>query len=625
MKVTFAIRILAVVISGALPAAAQYYTVNLDGSAGLGTNFLGTRYDQDSSSASSWYRFVTLNSYGTVYDPRLMTYSFGFSHSGSDSAAGVADFQSLGLSYNGHFSFLSGRSFPFQVYFSRSSNDHGGFLIPTVTDHIRRWGVRGGYNNRRIADFNYEFGAVGTETEARGLETSYTNDSRFFSVAARRNLKGWNLQVSDSWQKNRSNFIGNNTTQNILTGSAERRFARDKVLTSFNAGRFSYRSNMTAESNGSVFEHANGLVMWKINDRLDANFNGSFNRNTFNVLQVLSEVASTSPSAVVNHTSAASQGYGFGGGLGYRVTKNLTVGAAVNAARNSLPPELESQTDSGLDAIVGSLGTTFSAGYHRRLWKLQYNGGGRFGRQQFDTRDGQTPVSNTYNFYNSVSGGNERVVNFSFSQSWAKTHVPLFFGLSDNTQNQFAVRFHTRRWRFVSLRGHFSWQMTSHDIRTGHWDGSVKNLGLNAGLPAYKLTFSFTQSFSSTEQLFGLLDLITSSPGTPQPTPLPPRFLSREVISGGNNSQFSVNWNPRTDFGLTGRWGRNAYNFRVEDKTSTDSHHLDLVARYKFGRFTFYGGMSRSNWQTSGSSARQNWNSLFGSVQFPFHLLGRGI
>lgn len=607
-----------------LAARAQEYTTNLDGYGGLGVQALQGSFGPAHTSAMDWFRYGGLNTFGFVYDPRLATYSFGVSYNASNASSDTTNFRSGGLGYNGQVSLLAGRSFPVQAYFSRSNTDFGSYLLPTLTTHVNLWGIRGGWNNPAVANFTYDFGKSSTSTEGRGLATSYATDNTFFTLGATRKLKAWDLRLQDSWSSSRSSFTSGKASSNLLVGSGWRTFAGDKVRTELTAERSSYDSSSSDGSNGSTITQFTGDVQWRVTKKLEAGLDATLMRNSFNSLAALSQVNGVPSQAPA--VTEPSTGIGIGAGLGYAVTNNLTVGGSAGLSHNSMPAATQqSLLDAGLLVVTGSRFAGGNAAYRRRFWKLEYGTGGRYNRQDYTTVGRQSPATNSYSFYNRVSGGNARTIAFSVSQTWSKNSVSQFLTLNDSRQDGFTAEAHTTHWGFMDLQGHLTWQTMSFVSGNANWNSTLKNAGVAVNLPKQKLNLAFQQSFSDSNQLLMFLNAITpqgllpGEPGLP-----PPDLLTPTIINAADTTNLSVVWSPSLTWGVTGRVGRSSNSFLLNNKSWTGSRHFDLQGYYKFGRFTFHGGFTRTNWNASGMTNGQMWNMVTGSVQFPFHLLGNG-
>src|SRR5574341_2426427 len=109
----------------AAPASAQQqdarWLLHLNGGAGFGFNWAGTTAGDFDNTYRDLGGDVSFDANGYLYDPRLVTYSAVFSWNRFTSGLDQGSSTSQGWNVNAGLSFFSERSFPFTIFYSRSS------------------------------------------------------------------------------------------------------------------------------------------------------------------------------------------------------------------------------------------------------------------------------------------------------------------------------------------------------------------------------------------------------------------------------------------------------------------------------------------------------------------------
>jgi hypothetical protein len=309
--------------------------------------------------------------------------------------------------------------------------------------------------------------------------------------------------------------------------------------------------------------------------------------------------------------------------VNYRLTHDLSLFAAGDYSHSGIPSsQLSGQTTAVLETLASSSTTAGGGyGYTHQLWKLAFDSTGSVMGQFFNTVAGPPAQGVGYNFANSLRGGNRRKVEIKLSQLYNKQTNPIFFNIVGTTIQQEGLEFRTDYFRFVSLQGQASLGRTTLNMVGGNQDLHNNSYSLTADFPSRKLHLFASKSDADALSAYFQPGSTLLQPGGStggEPLPIVNPFVASYVAS----ERAGVGWRPGSNLEIEGSYSQQRFLFTTSTNTLDHFDQVNVVVKYKFGRFTLYGGYGR------GLSELPNTNQLvsryFIRVRFPFHVFGRG-
>lgn len=615
-------RLLAIaawVLLAATPALAQqqHWGLHLNGWGGFGFNWANSSTEQMDNLYRDLGGDISLDASGFVYDPRLVTFDTIFSWNRLNSSLTQGNSGSSGWNLSTGLSFLSERSFPFTVFYSRTNQNAESDLFPLYTTINTQWGIRGSFKRPgSLGNFFYNFtnGSNRSDlSDGAAIETRYRN----LSVSWNRPLKGWDLHAGADFNRLNNDSLVYSQNTRTFTFDAGRNFGeRLRLDTNFMHSRFSFQDENSGSSDTGVTTAVANLT-WKHTSKLDSYYSAAVSLNGVNAIRLESETGGGSNplpfSPIVSNSSAQN----IGAGMTYRATENLTLQAAAGFSHNSLPglTNLTLEQQSSLTTGVMNAGGGYS--YRHTLKKLLFHSSGTVALQRYSMLNGLNYGSGVgYSLENGLSGGNPRTLRFSGSFRLAHRNNPVFFNASSTTDTALSGHLDTQRLKLFQISLTANYSMTDLELVGSKLNLTRTSYTVMATRPKLSLYYSRTSS-NGNERFFSLLPLQT--PQARAQAAIVPDPLLRFVATELSGQRLGVVWRPKSNLLVEGRYDDSDYVFTQLGGTESRYKHFDVLATWKVGRFTVFGGFGHLSNATQ--TFGQDTNRVYVRVRFPFHIL----
>lgn len=563
-----------------------------------------------------------LDATGSLYDPRLVGYNFSSFWDGNNTSVDQGRARSNGLSFNGNFSFLPERPFPFALTFSRNHSNTSGSLLTPFSYTNTLWGLRGEVKTPRIALISYSLGFSKTENDVAGGQVFNTR-SRFANITATRNLLGWQMRLSDDYLNVNSSFSNYRDRTNTLSLDASRAFGerlRAEVMAFYSA--FNFRDLSGANTSDSSVMMVNGNLTWKHTEKLDSFYGFNYSRNAINTLRLLATANGSNVNLPFNPLTLDSASENLSVGANYRPTGNLTLNAGMSYSHNGLPAQTLTTLPTEVRQAMATdlLNARTGYGYRHRIWKLEYLSNATLDWQHFTLNTGSGESGLGYSLDNGVTGGNVRKLRFATSFRVSRRSNPIFFNVVTSSDRRATLKLDSEYLRFVKFQGIADVGTTILDLAGSTISLDTSNYMLSAAFPKQRLNVFASRGVSSSLERFLGPDSILFQPGggTGQ-VPIPPGLLNPLIYSDVASQRAGLGWRPRQNLEVEGRYSKNRYLFTFLDQVENTYNQWDASLHYKFGRFTITAGYGRANGQAFHYDNRVN--RLYFRVRFPFHVL----
>lgn len=608
----------------ASPVGGQRHSLRVQGHGGFGFSLTGTG---TSENISTGFRNlggdVGLEASGYLYDPRLVNYSTHLFWTGQNFSLDQGSSRSSGLNLGVGFSFLSLRAFPFSIYYARGTTDAGGGLASPFTTTTTRYGLRGELRAPRFAYIHYNFGLSRNDNDlADGGRLRFA--SRFANVTASRRLRGWELRAVNDYQRASSSFA--NTRDWINTSSLDvTRLFDTRVSASFGVSHslFDLRDLGSGVGSRSGVTSAAANLSWNHSAKLNSSYQFNLTRNAVNTLRLLGNSSGLPGGALafddsrINSTTES-----FGATLSYRPASNWSFSAGTNYMHSGFPPERAAELPAETRSLLatGVFGANGGGRYQRKLGRLNFHTSANLHWQRLNLIERAGDSSLGYGAEAGVSGGDVRRLLYTAAYRYNRRTNPVFFNVLTSNDHRITLRLETRYFRFVHLQGTADIGRSQLDLLRSALNLDRSSYSLSATFPAQRLSmFASHGNSNSAERLFGADSVIFEPGGSTGGVPLPSDLFIPLVYSDVSTDRVGALWRPRRNLQMQGRYSRSRYEFLSSLGSLNHYGQFDVLAEYKFGRFTLYGGYGRA---TSDSRTRdQHTNRLLFRVRFPFRLL----
>ena len=605
-------------------AQGSRHSLRLNGWGGFGFGYTNTESGDGQlfgSSSRDLFGEFGVEAGGFLYDPRLLNYTFSSFWDGNNTSIDQGSALSRGLSFNGSLSFIPERSFPFTFYFSRSHSSNSGSLIPPYSTNNSLWGLRGELRKPRLALISYNLGLGKSENDLPTGE-AFNTKQRFANLTATRKLFGWDLQLGEDYLRSSSTFSSFLQRNNTLSFRAGRDYGgRIRVDLGASYSAFAFRNLRSGSSSDSSVTLVDGSLLWKHTEKLDSSYSFSISRNAVNALRILTS-ANGEPGIPLpfNAQVADTTTESFAAGANYRPTSRWSFNGHFNYSHNGLPEAaLASLPPSARNAFTTSLlnlGGGYS--YRRKVWKLDYHNAGSVSWQHFSLASGGDDSGVGFTLENGASGGDLRQARFSASYRYSRRSNPIFFNVVTNSDHRVNLKLETARWSMFVLQAIAEIGKGRLELAGSNLDVDVRNFMLSAS--RRRLTIYASHSASSSEELFfGPGSILFQPGGSTGRLALPAPLLNPLIFSDVTSDRVGVNWRPRNNLQIEGRYSRSRYDFVSLNELENRFRQFDITVQYKFGRFTMLGGYGRG----SAEAARFNrhLDRVLFRVRFPFHIM----
>jgi len=600
--------------------------LQLSGFGGFGVEHTGIQ-DSDGTSVHTSERDLFgelgLTGSGYLYDPRFISFSGSAVWDGGDVTVDQAGTHNSGLLYNGTLSFLSDRSFPFGIYFSRARLNTGDTLEPPFTNTYTTYGINGQIRKPWLPSIAYNVGANDSANEVVNGQTFYSK-SRFADVTATQRVNGWDMRLSDNYWRLSSDFTSTLDSLNTLSYETAKSFG-DRVRLDLSAFRSTYdlksTDNEGASSTNSDVFLASANLTWKNTSKLDSYYFANYSRNAINSALLLTDVTGAGglPLAFNPQSVTSSSGTG-GAGASYRATSDITLSSSVSYTDNGLSSQDLASLSAAARATVAtdSLTTTAGYDYHAHLSRLGFENGVYLIWSHYALASGNGESSMGYNWFSTLSGGDPRLVRASVTYRSSDQANPVFFNLLETHDQHVLVKLDSNHFRAISLSGLGEYGTTSLFANGYHINLDTYNYQLSGTLRTLSLSAARGIS-NSAEALFGSSSILFQSGGSTGGVPISGALLNPLLLSDINFTRLSAIWRTSRKLQMESHYWRANYVFSFSGPTNNRTRQFDVDAQYQFGRFTLIGGYVKAD-----SSAFDFTNRLgryFFRVRFPFKIL----
>ena len=611
-----------------LPAMAQNpsrFVLHMNGWGGFGFGWTGTDW---SGSGDTYHDLNTdfgLDANGYLYDPRLVDYDVSVAFDRGAFAVDQGSSSVNGLNVSGNLSFLPDRSFPFSVYFSRTNSGYNSDLIAPYSDVQRLWGFRGAIKNLPVGLINYNFSSGETDSTVSGGPT-YQDRYRTADVSLTRNLGGWQLRAGDDYNWSSNNISDFTQSNNTILADASRTFHGDHIRVDVNQlySTFSFTQAGGGRSSDSTLA-MNATMSWKHTEKLDSYYNFTLAHNAINELGLLTTLNNVPNPLPFNPLISDTTTENFGAGLTYRLRSNLTLGAAFGYSHNSAPLPSSLSPNVLPSFTTGSMNVGGSVSYRRKLWKLTYSNASTVALQRFSTLAGGSLSSGVgFSLDNGISGGDVRTLHFTASYRYAHRSNPVFFNASTTTDNLLSGQVESSFFRFAHLQAMMDYGTTEIDFFNSNL--RLHRTSFMVMATRSRLSVYFARNASdSNDRFFGPDSLLSQQQqqqnSSTQQNLLPP-FFNPLVLTEINSTRLGVMWKPKTNLQVEGRYAKYDDLFLLPQQTDYRYSQIEVLAAYKFGRFTLYGGYGHATSSGGlGTPFEQHVNRVLFTVRFPFHIM----
>ena len=623
MKRSLAIAVIALglLVQTAVAQDPSRFVMHMNGWAGVGFGWTGTNWSGLGDTYQNFNTDFGLNANGYLYDPRLVDYEVSLAFDRGAFSVDQGSSNINGLNVSGTLSFLPDRSFPFSVYFSRTNSAYNSDLFSPYNNVQRLWGIRGAIKKLPVGLINYNFSQGDTESEVRGGPT-FQDRYRSGSVSLSRKLAGWELRAGDdyNWSSNNiSDFTQNNNT--ILV-DASRTF-RDRIRVDVNQlySTFSFQQAGGVRSDNSTFA-VNANMSWKHTEKLDSYYNFTVAHNGVNELGLLTTINNVPNPLPFNPLISDTTTETFGAGASYRMRPNLTLGASFGYSHNSAPDPRFLSPDVLPSFTTGSMNVGGSVSYRRPIWKVTYTSSNLVMLQRYNTLAGGNLSSGLgLSLDNGISGGDVRKLHFSASYRYAHRSNPVFFNASTTTDNLLSGQLESSFFRFAHLQAMMEYGTTQIDFFNSNLRLHRTSFMVMASRSRLSVYFARNAS-TSNDRFFGPDSLLTKQQDSSQQQNLFPPFFNPLVLTEINSTRIGVMWKPKTNLQIEGRYAKYDDLFLLPQQTEYRYSQIEVLAAYKFGRFTLYGGYGHAT--SLGGLAtpfEQSVNRVLFTVRFPFRIM----
>ena len=564
-----------------------------------------------------------LDASGYLYDPRLANFNFTSFWDGNNSSIEQGRAHSNGLNYNGNLSFIPQRSFPFNVFFTRSHVNTTGSLIPAFATTSTIWGLRGEVKQPRLALISYSLGFGNTENDLPNGEFFDTRQ-RFANITATRKLQGWEMRFADDLLQTKSTYSNFLDRTNTLSADATREF-RQRIRVDVNAlySTFKFQDLSATNTSQSNVALLNGGASWKHSERLTSYYAASVSRNAINALRLLSNANGSPIELPFNATAINSMSENFSAGANFLATKDLTLGTSTTYTHSGIPEaSLASLTDVARRALTtGSLTTGGNYSYRHKLGKLEYRSLGTLDWQHYNLLSGPSQGGIGFSLDNGIAGGNVRKLRFNTSYRYSDRTNPIFFNIAKNTDNYVNVRLDSEYFRFVNLQAMADVGKQRMELVNSNIHLDRNSYMFSASFPKLKLNAYATRGASnSLERLLGLDSLLFQPGGSTGGAAISADLLNPLIFTNVVNERAGLGWQPRRNLEIETRYSKYDYFFTFGQGSENVYRQFDTTVAYKFGRFTIFVGYGRALGEAFQYDNRVN--RFYFRVRFPFHVLG---
>jgi hypothetical protein len=608
-------------LGGATVSAQQ--PLQVAGYGGIG--FASTQYQSPGVPNQQWNQLTTelgLAAGGYIYNPALVNYDLNVAWDGNNTSVEQGTARSNGLQYNGNFSFLPDRPYPFSVYFQRDRIYDGGSLLPALSTLNTLWGARGQIKEPRLAMIFYDFGLGKTQNTLPG-QAFFDTNQRFANVGATRKLEGWDLRMGDNYLRISSTYSGFFTGINTLSADASRRFG-DRIYVNLNAMDVDFHSRFqgSASPSRSNVIILSGNMTWKHTPKLDSYYNFNVARNAENTLQLLLAANGQSvPPATAGPTSLNTISESSAAGLNYRPLSGLSLTGGVMFSQTGIAQQaLEGLTSSEQNAFVKQvLGATASASYHHKFWKLDDVNTDSVTLQRYALEGGGKDSTVGYNLENSLRGGDIRKLRFNASFRYLSQTNPIFFDVLTEVDRRATLRLDTDYFRAVRLEG--SADLGSTDMNLLGSNIKLDTSSYSASASLKRLTLYASRGLSnSADLLLGENSILNQPGGSTGGVEIPSSLLNPTVFSTVLSKRVGLNLRLRENLHIESRFTDYSYLFTYQGATSNLFKEFDTIVYYKFGRFTVIAGYGNGN--SLAPSFNQHAVQYYVRIRFPFRVFG---
>ena len=626
MRARLAIAVVALGLL-ALPAMAQNpsrFVLHMNGWSGFGFGYTNSTWGDLGDSYQNLNTDFGVSANGYLYDPRLVDYDVAVAFDRGSFAVDQGSSSTNGLNVNGNLSFLPDRSFPFSVYFSRTNSGYNSDLVTPYNDVQKLWGFRGAIKNLPVGVVNYNFASGETDSTVTGGPT-YQDRYRTGDVSLTRNLWGWQLRVGDDYNWSTNNISDFTQSNNTILADASRTF-HDRIRLDVNQlySTYSFQQPGSTQSDNSTMA-LNANMSWKHTEKLDSYYSFSFAHNAVNELALLTTINNVANPFPFNPLVSDTTTENFGAGASYRMRPNLTLGASFGFSHNSAP-EAGSLAPSVLPSVTtGSMNAGGSVSYRRKLWKLMYSTSSVVMLQRFTTLANTNLGSGLgFSFDNGISGGDVRRLHFTASYRYSHRSNPVFFNASTTTDNLATGQVETAFFRFARLQAMADYGTTEIDLFNSNLKLHRASFMVMASRSQLSVFFARNSS-SSNDRFFGPDSLLVQQEqqqNSSQQQNLIPPFFNPLVLTEVSSTRMGVVWHPRTNLQVEGRYAKYSDVFLLPQQTAYNYSQIEVLASYKFGRFTMYGGYGHAT-SLGGltTTFNQSTNRILFTVRFPFHIM----
>jgi len=609
-----------------LLAQAGEQPLQLSGFGGFGVEHTGIR-DSDGTSVytgeQDLFGELGLNASGYLYDPRFISFSASALYDGGDVTVDQTGTHNTGLLYNGSFAFLSDRSFPFGIYFSRERLNTGDTLVPPYSDTYTTYGIDGQIRKPSLPAISYNLGANESADEVVNGQTLYSR-TRFADVAATQRIAGWDMRLSDNYWRLTTDFTSTRDSLNTLSYNAARSFG-DRVRANLSAFSSTYNlqsnDNQGASSTKSNVFLASANLSWKNTSKLDSYYFADYSRNAINSPLLLSQsTGATGLPLAFNPQNATSNSGTAGAGANYHATSDLTLSSSVSYTNNGLSSQdLASLSAAALATVfTSSLSTTVGYDYHAHGSKLDYDNGFYLIWSRYAVASGGSEASLGYNWFDTLSGGDPRRVRASVTYRTSDQANPVFFNLLETHDQDVAVKLDSNHFRAISLSALGDYGTTGLFANGYHISLDTYNYELTGTLRTLSLSAGRGIS-NSAEALFGSNSVLFQPGGSTGGVPISGSLLNPLLLSDIDFTRVSAIWRTSRKLQIESHYWRAKYAFNFLGATNNSTRQFDVDAQYQFGRFTLLGGYVKAD--SSAFDFNDRLGRFFFRIRFPFHIL----
>jgi hypothetical protein len=606
--------------------AQEGHSLRINGFGGFGYGFTQTSSTGSTFSTRDLGVDLGVDASGFLYDPRLLGYNFNAFWGHNNNAVDQGSSTSRGLELASSVTFLPTGAYPVSFYFNRGTNNSGGELAPTLSDRYTSYGLTGAIKKPKIATITYNLGTNRNDNEVFGAANDFVTVNRHGDIAANRRLAGWDLRLGESFNRTNSEFASFLQSNNEIDFQASRQFL-EKIRVDLGASDSTlnfkdYGPNTNPQSQDNV-ALLNANVSWKHTKKLDTNYQFSYDRNTVNVIQLLSLHTGVTNPLPPQPLFQKSSSENAGAGISYRAASNVSLHGNASYSHNGLPEQTQNQPQQVLSTITTGV-FNVSGGYHYRhpLWKLIFDHGADLGWQHFALFTGGSDSGLSFSLDNRLSGGDVRRVQFGVYDRFSRRANPVFFNLLKNTDNSAGVNFASNYLRFMDLQGSAEYGITHLDQSSSNLDLKRENFSFSAALPRQKLSLYASRiAMSSDELLFGPGSLLfqLQPGGATGAIQIPAQLLVPNILSETNSDRIGLNWRPKSNLEIESQYSKSTVLMNFRTHTEDRYTQFETRVQYKFGRFTIYAGYGRILSGVNQIGLQSN-RVLF-RIRFPFHIL----